>query len=544
MNWDEFGLLAKAHEAVRTGRVTGAGRPGLATLVATPAVRNCTDAVEAVRTARYGWIGLTLLMLAGIWALLKNVCRRSESPALGATVGLGLLVLVPVFQRWSLQVRADQPALAASLWGGVLLLDPKRRVSRAFGAGVLLGVGYLFSQKAAYVGLLLAVLAIGDLLADGAWVQRREERRAAACAAGAVASIAFYRLGLSLVFVLPPANSFGTLTSGFASYRNTIGFNPYLGMLPTLVPHALLVGLLGFATWRLRGASTPPAKAAVLAWIVLGAGVAVGLFHAATFPYFWMTLGLFPACALALGLDAILATMSRGTGRAVVVVVLAALLVPAVRAAALLLDDAQEPQRLALEFVRRNFRPTDRGFQPESALLCRAEPQPFPTYFSQDIAWEFYRPDSGPRIAEFLREFRTRPVAFLVGSFRLEQFPPDVRRFWDEHYVSYRDNVFVPGREVVGGAGSVVPFDVLVAGPYRWLPAVAEGASCLSVDGRALAPGHVVLLRAGAHEVALSCAAHGWLALAVRDAPGGENPRPFYGTAMMLENSGVRRSGP
>jgi hypothetical protein len=135
-------------------------------------------------------------------------------------------------------------------------------------------------------------------------------------------------------------------------------------------------------------------------------------------------------------------------------------------------------------------------------------------------------------------------VAFLVGTFRLEQFPPEVRRFWNERYVAYRDNVFVPGREVAGPAGSVIPFDVLVAGPYRWLPAIAEGAPCLSLDGRALAPGEAVLLRAGLHDVALSCAARGWLALAVRDAPGGQDWRPFYGMAMMLENAGVRRSWP
>lgn len=545
VNWDEFAFLARAQETLHTGRVNGGGRPGLATLAATPAVRNCTDSVAAVRIARYEWIGFTLLMLGGTWVLLNIVCRRAASPALGASMGLGLLVLVPVFQRWSLQVRADQPALAASLWAGVLLLEPKRRVAPAFAAGMLFGIGYLCSQKAIYVGLLLAVLAIGDLLVDGSWVQSREERRALGFAGGALASIALYRLGVSALFVLPPASDLRTLTGAFAGYRSTIGFNPYIGMLPTLLPHGILLALLTWATWQWRGGGTPQARALMLSWFVLAAGVAVGLFHAATFPYFWMTLGLFPAFALALGLDGVLALITRPAGRLLfLALVVLALLVPTLRAAVRLLDDSQEPQRLALEFIHRNFRPTDRGFHPESALFCREEPAPFPTYFSQDIDREFYGPGSAPRTAAFLHEFRTRPVAFLLASFRLEQFPPDIRRFWAERYVSYRDNVFVPGREVSGTAGARIPFDVLAPGPYRWLPATAESASCVSVDGRAFAAGEAVPLGPGEHDIALSCPGRGWLALALRDRPGGEDRRPFYGLAMMLENSGIREPSP
>lgn len=541
MNWDEFGLLAKAHEALRTGRVAGGGRPGLATLAAIPAVRGCADSVEAVRNARYEWIGFTLLMLGGAWFLLKTACRRAASPALCANIGLSLLALVPVFQRWSLQVRADQPALAASLWAGVLLLDPKRRLSRALVAGTLFGIGYLCSQKAVYAGLLLAVLAVGDLFADGSWAPSREGKRALCFAGGASASVALYRLGASAFFVLPPTNDFRTLTSAFAGYRSTIGFNAYVAMLPTLVPHAVLVALLAWATWRQRGIATPEGRVLLLSWAVLAAGVAVGLFHAAAFPYFWMTLGLFPAVALALGFDATLAMIGRPARRALFVAAVAlALLVPTLRAAVLLLDDAQESQRLALAFVRRNFPPTDRGFHPESALFCREEPAPFPTYFSQDIAWEFYGPGSAPRIAAFLHEFRVRPVAFLVGSFRLDQFPQEVRSFWAERYVPYRDNVFVPGREVGGSAGGLIPFEALVTGPYRWLPASAEGASCVSVDARSLAAGEAVMLHSGEHQISLTCAARGWLTLALRDAPGGDDPRPFYGMAMMRENSGFR----
>ena len=78
-------------------------------------------------------------------------------------------------------------------------------------------------------------------------------------------------------------------------------------MLPTLVPHALLlVGCVaaGGLAWRApapasAGASRPTL---LLAFAVLALGAGVAAFHAGAFFYFWMTLGLFPAVAFALAL--------------------------------------------------------------------------------------------------------------------------------------------------------------------------------------------------------------------------------------------------
>ena len=87
--------------------------------------------------------------------------------------------------------------------------------------------------------------------------------------------------------------------SSFDFYRKTIGWSQYRAMLPTLVPHFVLLGALAAATlvaWRRRGPLRP---ALTLAWLILILGVAVGSFHAAAFSYFWMTLGLFPALAFA-----------------------------------------------------------------------------------------------------------------------------------------------------------------------------------------------------------------------------------------------------
>lgn len=546
VNWDEFGLLFRAHESMRTGHLLAGGRPGLASIVAIPTVRGCTDGVSAVRTARYVWLVFTALLIAGTWTLLRKFCRRSASPALAASLGTGLLVLVPVFLRWSLQVRADQPALAASVWSGVVLLGKRRRWEHALAAGCLLGMGYLFSQKAFYIGLLVIVLAAGDVFVDREWRMARELRRAAAFAGGGLLSLAIYRLLVSRFFALPPVNTWDTVTVDFPGYRSSIGFNAYVGMLPTLVPHAVLVALLAWATWRGRPLrESPEGRTLIVAWAVIALGVAVGVFHAGAFPYFWMTLGIFPAVAIALGFDRVLQLLDAPRDRVGLVALIGLLLaIPSLRASLLLQEDSQTPQRMALEFVARNFAPEDRGFQPESALFCRLDPAPFPTFFSQEIVAGFYRAEARANIASFLQEFRTRPIRFLVSSIRLQHFPAEVRRFWALHYVPYRDNVFVPGRELEGEEGTEVSLDILVPGRYRWWPSLAAGADAVSIDGAPIAPHADLFLEAGPHTARMPRQAHGWLTLALRDPPGDGPFPPFYGLAMIRENSGIRAARP
>jgi hypothetical protein len=264
---------------------------------------------------------------------------------------------------------------------------------------------------------------------------------------------------------------------------------------------------------------------------VLALGAGVGLFHAAAFGYFWMTLGVFPAVALALALPEVLALpfLREPRPRRLALAGLAALLaLPATLALAELSSDTQAVQRESLAFVHRNFGRDTVGFHPESALFCQAGAQPLPTYFSQHI-YSRFASDAGlseRNQRRLLRTFRETPVVFLLQSFRLNQFPVDVRRFWDEHYQPYRASVFVAGQRLAGERGAAREFELIVPGPYRWLP--AGGRQGIAIDGRRLAPGEVVELGRGRYRAEfLDDVAAGMLVLALAEPPG-EAPQRFY----------------
>ena len=255
-NWDEFVLLKRATDTAASGVLRGGGRPGLATLVLVPLAADCDDEITTLRHARLLWTGVTLGLLAGLGCLLGQVCD-SRSRRNDVWLGVGLLALVPAFLEWSLQVRTDQLALALGLWGGVALLASQRRPGLAAAAGLLLGLAYLATQKAVYVTALVAVLAAGQLWRARELRPRREVLRVAACACAFAAVIGAFQIVTTQVLEVPPQTStlesmtprvISQQISEFSYYRNTIGFSQYLEILPTLVPHALLLAALAGAT--------------------------------------------------------------------------------------------------------------------------------------------------------------------------------------------------------------------------------------------------------------------------------------------------------
>jgi hypothetical protein len=103
----------------------------------------------------------------------------------------------------------------------------------------------------------------------------------------------------------------------------------------------------------------------------------------------------------------------------------------------------QESQRRTMALLQATGLNRQRGYQVEGALFCSKDPDPLPAMFTQQIRHRF---GANPHArAAFLAEFRARPVAYLVESYRLRQFPREMQEFWDSHYVPYAAAIHVAG---------------------------------------------------------------------------------------------------
>jgi len=525
VNWDEFALLARADLGARFGEVRGGGRPGLVTLVLVPFARDCVDSVATVVKARIFWQAVTLLYLAGTFALTLRWFRFAGGTGRGkleAFLAVGLLAFMPAFVFWSVQVRTDQAALASAVWGGAALMFDRRRW--ALLGGALFGVSLLCTQKGLYV------IALGLLMLSSATVLRG---LSAGETAFAMLRQFISRLGLAaagLVFVVLVYSSVvpdgGRLGSADAvvsqwdimqEYRETRGFRAYRAELPGLWVHWLLLGpMLIWSVRLIRSGSCFDRGTILTAWLVMVLGAAVTAVHGSTFPYFLMTIGLFAATSLSLGASAWLDALGS-EARHVVRIILLALIILSVPATLEMLDGGRARQAATTELIRDTGLDRYRGYQVEGALFCSGDPDPIRPLFSQQID---RRARSSPdAFADFVQEFRSRPVGYIVESYRMRQFPDYVREFWDQHYVRYRGALYVAGFRVSGSAATD-RIEVLVPGEYRWTVDTAPGSGELTVGGSVLRHNETIRLEPGVYAVSLGdpCA-EGRLALALPLAP-------------------------
>jgi hypothetical protein len=537
-NWDEFALLDRAAATAETGVLNGGGRRGLATLILVPFAAGCEDEIAALRNARLLWTGVTLAFLLGIASLLGRFSDTSERWNHDAWLGVGLLALVPAFLEWSVQVRSDQLALAFGIWGAVALLASQRRIAWAAIAGGLFGLGYLATQKLIYIGALAGLLALAQLFLSRDFRPKREALRAIACGLIMLAVIAAFQAATEATLEVPlkqraltslssPASVAGQM-SKFEYYRSTIGFSQYLTILPTLLPHGLLLIALLIATaaTRMKGRR---ANRLWIAWAVLALGAAIAAFHASAFEYFWMTLGLFPAVAFALAAPSLREALPEARRQIVPLATAGLWLVLAAQGLARIAEltiDTQAVQRESLSFIHRNFDADAVGFHPERAPFCRHEDDPLQLYFSQVIMRHFGGEDRERYTRRLVGDLRERPVRYVIQSFRLNQFPVEVRRFLADNYQPYSASVFVAGRQLAGKSGGRSQFELIVPGHYRWLP--FETASSIRIGERLLAAGQTVELSTGNHTAEfLEDVAGGILVLAIEDPPT-TAPLAFY----------------
>jgi hypothetical protein len=380
----------------------------------------------------------------------------------------------------------------------------------------------------------VALLALAQLLALREWRPRRELARLALAAGVFCAVVLAYAALIGSRFTLPETHPAGALPQPalvqrhldvFEFYRHTIGYGQYLEMLPTLVPHLALLALLTAASVAALRRRTQRERVA-LAWAVLVLGAVIGAFHAAAFAYFWLTLGLFPALALTPIRELLLAHRGRWL-RPAGAALWVALALPAALQSVALLRDSQAVQRESLTFVSRNFAPDQAGFHPERGLFCGAN-QPFGGWMSFTIYEHFGGERREANTRYLLGRFREEPLHYLMQSFRLNQFPVELRRFWADNYQPYRASVFVAGRRLAGARGETRAFEIVVPGRYRWLP--LGGPQPVQIDGQVVGAGATLALGSAEHEVSfLEDASSGLLVLALNDPPG-PAPLGFYKT--------------
>jgi hypothetical protein len=469
-NWDEFVLFDRSARSLADGVLRGGGHGGLSELIITPFVSECDDEIAVGRHARLVWLGFFVVYLGGVAVLLRELLRDRPQREHDAALGVAVLALLPVVVEWSLQVRTDHLAAAGGAWGGALLLMSRRRLWLAALAGLAFGLGWLSSQKLAYLALLMLCLEVGTLALTRDWQARREGLRAVLLASVVLAVTAAYRAGVAAIFDVPvthptsPVPQSAWVTSYldiFDFYRHTLGYDQHIAVLPTLLPHALVFLGLGVATLLTLREHRLDVRVP-LAWGSLLLGIGVALFHAAAFSYFWITLGTFLAVAFALALGPARERLPNRFRAPAMALLWCAIVAPGIVKSASLLEDSQAVQRESLRFVESNFRGQDPGFHPEAGVFCSA--QPMGTWLSQSIYQRVGAPDARANIPHVIERFKAARIHYLVQSFRLNQFPPEIRRFFADHYQPYRGSVFVAGRQLAGEAGEAVAFELILPG--------------------------------------------------------------------------------
>lgn len=529
VNWDEFALLDRAVTTVRTGDLVTGGRPGLGTLTLAPIAASCQNAVDAVVQGRMLWTVVVLAAVTAFWFLLRAVLPEGPHRRTALVAAVVLWVLTIPFLRASIQVRTDQPAIMFGLLGGIALLASRRAAPWAIVSGLLFGVGFLFTQKLLYVGGLVAVLAVGQLRIHDDLRLRREAIRTALTGAAFLLVVLGYRAVTARLSVAPHLLPVAGGLAAFEQYHDHVGWAYYRAMLPLLLPHGIaIISLFVLTAERILAARRPGAEL-MTAWVVVALGLAVMIFHAARFPYFFMVLGLFPAAVGGLVVGPVLDRLGTPGRRAVF---LAVLLLPFAGAgtvyALTLTAPTLQHQRASLAFVERNFAREARGFEARGAFACRDDPDPFPVHFLGAVRQQFAGEDRLQRIRDMAGEFRSRPVAFMIPPTG-HGYPPELWAFWNTRYVHYHGAVHVPGRTIVGGSGWSGDFEVIVPGRYVWRTG-EEVAGALEVGGRRVVPGATILLNdPGYASLRLPDGGEGILVLSLPDAPATDTTSFYVG---------------
>lgn len=124
---------------------------------------------------------------------------------------------------------------------------------------------------------------------------------------------------------------------------------------------------------------------------------------------------------------------------------------------------------------------------------------------------------------------------FVVDSWRLSQFPQEVRELLSGSYTYYEAAVAVPGHTFRQPQEGARVIETVVPGEYRWWRTESDEGSELWVDGQRLEDGDTIVLGVGPHVVELIWGGDGGTLALALDEPPSPGSDPFYGVAAMRE---------
>lgn len=477
ITWDEFGLYRRVQDVITTGIFRTGGRPGLAMLWLLPLVEGCTDPMEVAIHARMLWLVFTLGYPVTLFLLLREFLSArgttvGTNPSRNADPLLGIagLVLIPLWLRWSVQVRTDQPALFFVFLSGVVMMRSSKTAELGVVSGVLACSGFLFSQKAVYGGGIVAILAVTHAWIRGELFRKSALLRLAYFALGGAAVYGLFHNLIAWTFVPAPTFSIEGGMRQLETAGSSLEYRLYPYVSHYFLPQALMLLGLCACTVQARRGQIVRYQELIAAWLILLVGAGVARFHTNGFAYFWLTIGCFPAAAVAISLGPIreIAQTKRWGQRLLQTTCVALPLIligQNVAEGRFVLEDTQRAQRDAFSFIDRNFLRSAPGFHADGGLFCREAKGHFPVVFGIHLQEQFYGEKNSTNVTAFIETFRTLPVEFLIRTPRLEGFPRPIIEFWEANYVPYSSNILVPGFHLEPDQNEI---NVLVPGKYRW----------------------------------------------------------------------------
>jgi hypothetical protein len=459
------------------------------------------------------WLGS--LTLAGIAA--RQLTGRDEALWLTA----GLLLLHSTFVERGLEIRPDGWLAFLSLGALVLELARGPVLARRAAQGLLLGVAFLFTKKAALPCLAFGVLWLIDALRS-----RSSARVLLPCLVWSLP------VGLSVLSLIQAGSLDEFLHYNVRNQAQLVGrtalqqatFGPWRflsqeGARNLLFSAAALLGL-GHAVWNLARSGAGRDSLAATVWVT---AVMLSALWLAPQPFPYLHVSLLPFVAILAG-RALLAVVETWNGQRIwmrLACVALALPLAGASSAPRIAEKARATRARQLALVEEVQRITEPDEPVFDLVGLYFRPDAYPVYLMTGIMFARYQAGGFPSIAEHLR--RKRPAAIIL-NYRTRWLSGADGEFIRDHYVHYTDNLFVQGRRVDGLLpGESIRFEVLRQKSFRY-----QGDGVLLVDG---APFERGVLAAGTHE--LSAAQPVSEGLLIHEPPGPAPgppapPRPLY----------------